>query len=69
MKVYKFSKVGIEKMYKDTYNECFKALDDGKINDVKFQVQMGNQVITIPTNADFMEIIFAALKECEEEDF
>lgn len=64
---YKFNKDGIEEMYNDTCDECFDALDNGTINDVKFQIKMGNQIITIPTNADTLETIFKAIEDCEKD--
>lgn len=65
---YDFNKEAVEMMYKDTVGECFEALANGIIDEVEFKIQMGNQVIKIPVHADNLETIFAALKECVEND-
>ena len=67
MAKHKFSKDGISKMYQEVVAECYKALDDGTIDGMDIEVKMGSQVINIPMNADFMEIVFAALNKCEKE--
>lgn len=67
MTLHKFNKKGIEKMYQNVMEEVYKALDKGKIDKINIEIKIGKQVIKMPINADYMEYIFAALKECEEE--
>lgn len=64
---YKFTKTDVEKMYHDTYMECFERLDNGSIDEMYIEIKMGNQFIKIPMNADSLEIISAAIKECVED--
>ena len=63
---YKFSKDGVKAMCHDTYLECLEKLADDTIDEMHIEVKMGNQFIKIPMYADCLEIITAALKECEE---
>lgn len=71
MKKHNFDKLGLEEMYNDTTEEVYNAIDNGTLDNVKFEVRLGKQVVEIPNSADCFEIIFAALEEClktEEED-
>ena len=63
---YKFNKNGVEEMTHKTYLECLDKLTDGTIDEMEIKIEMGNQFIKIPMNADSLEIITAALKECVE---
>ena len=66
MTEYKFTKDGIKEMYHDTCMECFERLTDETIDEMCIKIEMGNQFIKIPMDADCFEIISAAIKECEE---
>ena len=46
--------------------ECLEKLADDTIDEMYIEVKMGNQFIKIPMYADCLEIITAALKECDE---
>ena len=63
---YKFTKHGIKEMYHDTCLECFEKLTDETIDEMYIKVEMGNQFVKIPMDADSLEILSAALKECVE---
>ena len=63
---YKFTKDGIKEMYHDTCMECFERLTDETIDEMCIEIKMGEQFIKIPMDADSLEIISAAIKECEE---
>lgn len=63
---YKFSKDGIKEMYHDTCSECFERLVEDTIDEMCIKIEMGNQFIKIPMDADSLEIISAAIKECNE---
>lgn len=63
---YKFTKDGIKEMYHDTCKECFKRLSDETIDEMYIEIKMGEQFIKIPMYADCLEIISAAIKECDE---
>lgn len=69
MKNYEFRKDSIEEMYQDTVDEIFKALDEGTIDKLNIEIKIGNQAISIPNNADNFEIIMAAIKDCEANNY
>lgn len=64
MTKYEFNKNGINEMYNDTMEEIMESLENGKIDNVKFEIKFGEQVMEIPNNADNFEEIFYAIKEC-----
>lgn len=66
MTEYKFTKDGVKEMYHDTCMECFEALTNETIDEMCIEIKMGNQFVKIPMDADSLEIISAALKECVE---
>ena len=66
MMEYKFTKNGVAEMTHTTYLECLDKLADGTIDEMEIKIKMGNQLIKIPMDADSLEIMTAALKECVE---
>ena len=64
---YKFNKAAVEEMYNDTLKECFGALEKGTIDKMYIKIEMGNQFVKIPMNADYFEEVFASIKECLED--
>lgn len=67
MTLHEFTKEGIENMYTNVLDEVYKALDDGTIANMTIDIQIGNQLIKVPLNADFQEYIFEYLKYCQED--
>lgn len=52
-------------MYQKAVNDCFKALRDGNLDDLKIKVQVGNHEVEIPIDADNVDILFSAIEDCE----
>lgn len=72
MKQYNFTTVEIEEMYNNVCEECSNMLhciatglkEDYSKMDIL--IKIGDNQVSIPNTADNMEIIFGAIKDCEE---
>lgn len=65
MRKHKFNKTGINFMYNKVIDESLDAIENDK--DVPtITIKVGEDEIQLPNCADTIEILFAAIKECEE---
>lgn len=67
MKVkYDFNKEDIKRMTQNALADAFEALDnDGTVPD--FVIKVGNHKIVVPGVAYAYDVIFDAIRECEED--
>lgn len=60
-----FTDEGISLMYDNTVNKSMDAINTGnEVADIV--IKIGNEEITIPNNADNLDLIFTAIKECKK---
>lgn len=65
MHKYEFTEEGIQKMYRKSVDDCFKALREGNLDDFIIKIQVGKHEIEIPIDADNVDMIFSAIEDCE----
>ena len=63
---YRLEKESIKKMYEDVMEECLDSMEEESVDDMDFKIIIGKQIINIPINADTIEEVFGAIRECEK---
>ena len=52
--------------YDKIIDDCFKALDEGRIDEMKIKIEIGDHKIELPVDADSVTLILEAIKEYEK---
>lgn len=68
---YEFSKVGINKMYKDSLEDVFNAMEEinptHTLDELNIKITIGDRQTEILVGAEEFEMIFDCLRKIEEE--
>ena len=72
MAEYKFTAAGIKRMYDDSLEMVWDALEDKhpdfNISDLDINISIGDKKIIVPLHADSFEMLFTCLEKINEEE-